>query len=139
MLFLPPYIHFSTELTSFPPYPASTTISSLPFSLLLSVLSSAAGAVQSPSLSTGTVPGRFVTPSSPRSLPFLTSSPRQKWPTTCLLGTLLGFGIGSVVSLAVTGYKGALVAAADVVREAKEQQQAAAKGEKKVVKGKKAQ
>lgn len=58
----------------------------------------------------------------------------QKWPTTCLLGTLFGFIAGSLVSLAVTGWRGALVAAADVVREAKEEEEKKAKG-----KGRKAQ
>ncbi|GAA5855967.1 hypothetical protein JCM8547_000434 [Rhodosporidiobolus lusitaniae] len=64
--------------------------------------------------------------------------PWQKWPTTCVVGALVGHFAGSIVSLAVTSYRGALRAAADVVREAKEQEDAKAKvGEKKVVVGKK--
>ncbi|GAA5979461.1 hypothetical protein JCM11641_005402 [Rhodosporidiobolus odoratus] len=51
--------------------------------------------------------------------------PWQKWPTTCVLGALFGHAAGSVLSLFVTGYRGALRTAADVVREAGEQEQQA--------------
>ncbi|GAA5891367.1 hypothetical protein JCM6882_004673 [Rhodosporidiobolus microsporus] len=68
--------------------------------------------------------------------------PWQKWPTTPILGALLGYAAGSVLSLVVTAYRGALRAAADVVRESKEQQQTADRAVGKKVaaaKGKKAQ
>ncbi|GAA5821412.1 hypothetical protein JCM11251_004611 [Rhodosporidiobolus azoricus] len=62
--------------------------------------------------------------------------PWQKWPVTPILGALIGYAAGSILSLAVNTYRGALRAAADVVRESKEQQMAAEKaGGKKVPPG----
>ncbi|GAA6028084.1 hypothetical protein JCM8097_001863 [Rhodosporidiobolus ruineniae] len=48
--------------------------------------------------------------------------PWQKYPTTLVLGSLLGHAAGSLVSLAVTGYRAAVRGAADVLREVEEKE-----------------
>ncbi|GAA6000209.1 hypothetical protein JCM10207_007907 [Rhodosporidiobolus poonsookiae] len=50
--------------------------------------------------------------------------PWQKWPTTCVLGALSGHMLGSIVSLAICAYRGAVRGAASVLQEVKEQEQA---------------
>ncbi|GJN87227.1 hypothetical protein Rhopal_000172-T1 [Rhodotorula paludigena] len=49
--------------------------------------------------------------------------PWQRWPTTCILGALGGHAAGTLVSLAVVGWRSAVVAAVDVLEEVKQKEQ----------------